>query len=508
MLHRFCFALLVIFAAGGCVSGSHSIAVKSESELREMEERATTAAIAFRQGRYEEAEKILLELTNENTVSRPLYLAELGAIYIAQGRTLEARKTLMQAQGMIELLFDTKAEAEAASLFGGEIKKVYKGEPYERSSLYAILALLFLNEGDVDNALACCKSGLLHDADSSGEVHSSDHALLYFLASRCHQIRGDAEDAERMRNAAVRALGIRSQGESDSGGLPDTDGNVLLVFWVGTGPSLLPGGEYNEKRMILPGRSTVDALAVVRDDIVSDLCCGYIGDVSYQATTRGGRVMDNVLRDQAALKGGTQTAGNILLGAGVAAAAVNPYVGLGVIGAGLLAHGVSYAMNPVADVRHWKNLPDRFVLASMRLEPGEHKLRALLFTNAELVATRPFSVAVNADIPLNTRQVVLYDEPSATGVNSPDAPLVFMRLILDKGYSAVFNETQVKLAADKLYRQYNATNGIWPKEVLYYIEHSGQQRYPVTARFKAWQTGYSELCGTIFKQQKPEAAQK
>lgn len=410
----------------------------------------------------------------------------------------------MQAQGMIELLFDVQSEAEAASLFGGEIRKVYKGEPYERASLYAILALLFLHEGDIDNALACCKSGLLHDADSAGEIHSSDHAMLYFIASRCHQIRGDAEEAERMLEAAARALDIRGGDAEDAGKLPDSSGNTLLIFWVGVGPSLLSGGEYKEKRMISPGYSTVDAIAVVQDDVVSALYRGYVGDVTFQATTRGGRLMDNVLQDQALIKGGTQAAGNVLLGTGAAAAAVNPYVGLAMIGAGLLAHGASYAMNPEADVRHWKNLPDRFILVAMDLPPGENRLQALLFANDELIAVRPFSVTVNPLIRLNAFQFVLNDETVAAGVNPLDLPLVFMRLVATDGYDAAFDQARVRQEAEELYRRHNADGGVWPSKVLYYIDQGGGSHYPVTERFNAWLTGYQGFCGDMLEKPKSE----
>ena len=490
---------------GGCATPTGSIVKKSAYELKEMEACSNAAAIAFREGRYQDAEKALLELSRENTVSRPLYLAELGSVYIAQGRELEARKTLMQAQAQIELLFDTKSEKEAASLFGGELKKVYKGDPYERSSLYALLALLFLDEGDVDNALACCKSGLLHDADSAGEIHSSDYAMLHLLASLCYKLRGNDEDAKRMRDTAFKIRVNQPQSPPKAREALMGDYNVLLVFWVGFGPSFLAKGEYGENRIIMPGSSTSDTFAVVYENTYLDAYRG-IGDVSFQATTRGGRLMDNVLKQKASLKHGTKGAGNVLLGAGAATAAVNPYVGLGIMAAGLLAHGVSYAMNPEADIRHWKNLPDEFILIPITLPPGKNKLRVLAFKRSEFIAARSFTVEIDPEIPLNTCQIVLNDIGSNLFANRQgkllDSPLVFAPLILKAGNSAVFTQTQVEQAADELYKLYEVKNGVWPKEVLYYLEQPGQHPYPATERFNAWKSTYINFCKAMLKNKK------
>jgi tetratricopeptide (TPR) repeat protein len=497
----------VLFFLVGCSSTPSTIVKKSDAELKDMEAHSWTATVAFREGRYKDAEKTLLELTRENTVSRSLYLAELGAVYIAQGRELEARKTLMQAQAHVELFFDSESEKEAASLFGGELNKVYKGDPYERSSLYMLLALLFLNEGDIDNALACCKSGLLHDADSAGVIYSSDYAMLQFLAALCYKIRGNSEDADRMSKVAFKAH--LNQPESPLGAKEALSGdfNTLLVFWVGFGPSFSAIGEYGEKRMISPGFSASDSFAVVYEDTYIDSYLG-LGDVSFQAITRGGRLMDNILDQKAALKHGTKVAGNALLAAGLASlpsVAASPIimgpVALGLIATGGIAHGIGYTMNPEADIRHWKNLPDEFILVPINLPPGKNKLRVLAFKHSEFIESSSFTVEINPAIPINICQIILNDIGSNSQESHQkkllDYPLIFTQLILKEGCSAVFTEAQVKQGTAKLYKKYKVKDGVWPKKILYNVTQ--HNNYPATERLNAWISNYTNFCKAMLQ---------
>lgn len=95
-------------------------------------------------------------------------------------------------------------------------------------------------------------------------------------------------------------------------------------------------------------------------------------DLGFQATTRGGRVMDHILGRKAVFKAATNAAADVAFAGSVIAAdeahrreqlgkesggAESAAVGLGVLG--ILGKVVSSATRAEADTRQWDNLPQR-----------------------------------------------------------------------------------------------------------------------------------------------------
>jgi hypothetical protein len=100
-------------------------------------------------------------------------------------------------------------------------------------------------------------------------------------------------------------------------------------------------------------------------------------DLAYQATTRGGRVMDHILGNKAVFKSTTDTAGNVAMIGGLATAAASndrtvQGVGLGIAAVGLLSKLVSSATVPEADTRTWDNLPRYLSFVCVPLPVGQH----------------------------------------------------------------------------------------------------------------------------------------
>jgi len=109
-------------------------------------------------------------------------------------------------------------------------------------------------------------------------------------------------------------------------------------------------------------------------------------DLDYQATTRGGRVMDHILGNKAVFKTNTALAGDVAL-AGSAYAADEARrrkkegkdnddqeftaIGLGVLG--VIGKIASEATRAEADVRQWDNLPEHLSFAALRLPPGDYR---------------------------------------------------------------------------------------------------------------------------------------
>jgi hypothetical protein len=103
---------------------------------------------------------------------------------------------------------------------------------------------------------------------------------------------------------------------------------------------------------------------------------GPYDDLGFQATTRGGRVMDHVLANKAVFKATTDAAGDVgIIGGAIAAQSrdhTTQDVGLGILAAGIVTKIVSGATTPAADTRGWDNLPHYLSFAALELPPGPH----------------------------------------------------------------------------------------------------------------------------------------
>src|SRR5690606_8881327 len=93
------------------------------------------------------------------------------------------------------------------------------------------------------------------------------------------------------------------------------------------------------------------------------LTAGACDDLYFQATTRGGRVMDHVLGNKAVFKSTTSTLGDVGIISGAVLAghrgrnSAADEVGVGLLAAGLISKLFSSATTPAADTRTWDNLP-------------------------------------------------------------------------------------------------------------------------------------------------------
>src|SRR5882672_3923084 len=110
-------------------------------------------------------------------------LTELGAATQSFDRALQG----------IEAVYADNADAKKArQLFTRESYKDFKGEPYERAMAYYYRGLLYMREGDYQNARASFKGGVLQDAFAEEEQHRADFALLIFLEGWASHCAGDA----------------------------------------------------------------------------------------------------------------------------------------------------------------------------------------------------------------------------------------------------------------------------------------------------------------------------
>jgi hypothetical protein len=201
------------------------------------------------------------------------------------------------------------AAAKARGLFAAEGSKTFIGEPYERAMAYFYRGLLYWQDGEPDNARACFRSAQLADSEADGAEHRSDYVLLDYLDGLASTRLG-ADGSAAFKNAAAH-----SQRE-----LPpyDPQANVLLLAEFGDGPRKYAGGDLGEQLRFRTTDSRVrSAVLTVADQQVHFLPWD---DLNFQATTRGGRVMDYVLGRKAVFKEGASAVGDVaLVGAVIAA---------------------------------------------------------------------------------------------------------------------------------------------------------------------------------------------
>ncbi len=321
-----------------------------------------------------------IDLTGNIMVDGPRAIAEgpprdkvlweyrMSAAAFRQGNFPEAKQRLDDALLTLGGIYGKDANAKKArSYFSGENKKTFIGEPYERVMAYYYRGILYWMDGEPDNARACFRTGQLEDSSSEGEQYNADYVLLDYLDGLATtKLGGDGSEtyqrAEKLCQQFTKPPPYNARA------------NVLFFVEFGPGPRKYAAGQYQEELHFSVPQSPVHS-AVIRVEGQSFIAGPY-DDLGFQATTRGGRVMDHVLANKAVFKGTTDVFGNTAIVGGAIAASrrdrTSQEVGLGLIAAGIISKVVSATTTPAADVRTWDNLPRYLSFAAVELPPGPH----------------------------------------------------------------------------------------------------------------------------------------
>jgi hypothetical protein len=299
---------------------------------------------------------------------RLLWEYRTAAAAMRQGKHALAKEYLDDALTRLQGSYGPDANArKARGYFHAEAKKTFIGEPYERAMAFIYRGILYWMDGEPDNARACFRSAEIEDADSEKHEYAGDWVLPDYLDGFATlKLGGDGSDA--LNRAQSECRGVK---------LPPYDGkaNVLFFLEFGPGPVKYATGQYAEQLRIRATRSPVRSARIEVGSM--KIPVSPADDVCFQATTRGGRVMDHILGNKAVFKTTTDVAGNVAIIGGAATALSSrdrtvQEVGLGVALAGLVTKGISAATTPEADIRAWDNLPHYLSFASLSLPPGEH----------------------------------------------------------------------------------------------------------------------------------------
>jgi hypothetical protein len=232
---------------------------------------------------------------------------------------------------------------------------------------YIYRGILYWMDGEPDNARACFRSAEFEDSDTQNHEYAGDWVLPEYLDGLATtKLHGDGSDAFKRAQAIAKGINLPPY---------RPEANALFFVEFGPGPTKFGAGEYGEELHFYMTPSPVGS-AELRVDAFR-IPIAPTDDVGFQATTRGGRVMDHILGNKAVFKSTTDTVGNVALVGGLATAAASrdrttEEVGLGIALAGLVSKVVSAATVPAADTRSWDNLPRYLSFASLPLPPGQH----------------------------------------------------------------------------------------------------------------------------------------
>ena len=204
---------------------------------------------------------------------------------LRRGQFQDAKRLLDEAIARVSNTLGNDASAKKArGYFNAEAKKTFIGEPYERVMAYYYRGLLYWMDGEPDNARACFRSAQLQDSDTKDKKYSSDYVLLDYLDGYATAKMGD-DGSDALKRALAEAK------ISTPPANYDPKANVLFFVEFGEGPTKYATGEYAENLMFRGGVSRVRAAQLKVGDKAYQL--RPYDDLYFQATTRGGRVMDN-----------------------------------------------------------------------------------------------------------------------------------------------------------------------------------------------------------------------
>ncbi len=258
----------------------------------------------------------------------------------------------------IDAVYSDNAAAEAArSKFNEEKVKDFKGESYERAMTYYYRGLLYLRAGEYDNARASFLGASLQDKFSEDQTYNQDFAVMDYLAGWSSMCMGDqSAAADHLRRAASINPSLVP--------LTTNPPSHLVIVETGYAPQKVRLGKYKEILKFTDNAANTDTTPhlFLGDTEIGNPLLG--SDLLYQATTRGGRIVDSINAGKAEFKEGAETAASVgkvlAIGGGAMALAGNQvggYVGSAGLLINLVSSGVAAATTPEADARTWEGLP-------------------------------------------------------------------------------------------------------------------------------------------------------
>lgn len=351
-------SLLIVAALSGCVTAGEPKLTPEEIARQDQ------AIEALAAGKADMLRPRYADVVRQGDREAVLNWMRLGKLAMDFGHTAEAAEAFDEALKRISAVYADDPQAEKArSVWHAESVKDFKGEPYERAMAFHYRGVLDMVAGDYENARASFKGALIQDSFAELERHRQDFASAAWLVGWTSRCLGDDV-------AAAEAFAEAREFRPDLP-LPEDKDRLLVILEAGQGPEKEAVGEHLEQlayreRREPKGTYTVTVGKTTRQAVQAE-------DLFVQATTRGGRQMDEVLALKAGTKETTSAVGTgaTAVGLGVMAhgGAYNDgnvaAAGLVVTLLGLAAQAAAESMIAEADTRHWSTLPHSLYLTSL-----------------------------------------------------------------------------------------------------------------------------------------------
>ncbi|MCI2285031.1 hypothetical protein L3081_18595 [Colwellia sp. MSW7] len=299
-----------------------------------------------------------------------LNLMEIGIKALKDKNLVEAAYAFDNALKRIEFVFsDSEAAQKARSLWYSEEEKDFKGEPYERVMAYYYRGLIYLMNGDYENARATFQSGILQDAFAEEQQYRADFSSLILLVGRAASKMG----VDHLREDAYQELAKVNPEVA----IPKKNHNVIFIAEPGKSPRKLRDGVGHFDLVFRRGKKFKDQSAKVVLN-KTEIPLRLADDVFMQASTRGGRAVDRIIKGKVFFKEGSEATGEVLTTVGktivglsaVDSASMNSGAQIGAVltlvgvGAKIFARNV----NAKADKRYWKSLPNTILMSTAYVE--------------------------------------------------------------------------------------------------------------------------------------------
>ena len=351
-----------------------------ESKLEEDRRREEVAELLPIEQPAEDVAELYGQLAESGNRDAVRICYEIAVRAMAAGRNDEAARMLEAAYIRIETnSAGDEAAEKSRSKFHSEEEKDFKGEPYEQLLVYLFHGLQYMKKGDFENARAVFRSGALRDRSAADappeEQYHDDMAIFDYLEALCNSKLADPKEEDAYRFAKDKARSTEPFIETRHGF------NGVLVFLAGSGPSKYRTGEYQQFLRFLTGNGPHAPLTLEHNGSNLGTVSGPLDNLTFQATTRGDRQVDAILKGKAQFKTGTAVAGDLLMGVGSAAMSMgNNNDSSGAVGAlfmigGLVSKGISASANPEADSRMLVPIADDLYVFPVEAIKGENRFR-------------------------------------------------------------------------------------------------------------------------------------
>lgn len=167
-----------------------------------------------------------------------LYHLERSMILDRMGEATKSRNELLKSDQISDKLYTVSISKSAASFVVSDDVGDYSGEDYERVAIQTMLALSFIEDGDLSNAQVAARKinsklaeiNGTYDSDKDGGGYSED-AFARYLAGMIHEARGDDDNAIVEYGKAISLYDSNFKKFSDSsrpGGLLEAYYRLLL----------------------------------------------------------------------------------------------------------------------------------------------------------------------------------------------------------------------------------------------------------------------------------------